>query len=295
MPLLEATCATLLATLASAPAQSTVRLARGASCEEIIVRTPVAAGVRLEIPKGARIASLRFLRGAASGLTIAGGGDLGAPGMKYGLEAREATGLTIADLTVQQTVIGIAIPGARNPILRNLVIRDITRDGISSPRSFGGYAENIRIEGGPPSYTTCTFKDGRERLGLARRACEAEGGVWKDQAHRDGWQIGFRQPNGSGDWVIRNVTVDGPMRGIAGNVDRVDLRGFSIRTKFAGAIQFTGSGPFIVRDGELLVWRNPATGQPEGHRPRIIVGEPATVCGIRLYPGARQTFPPCRS
>lgn len=294
MAVLSATCATLVSLLGSAPAGTTVRLPPSARCEAIQVRAPVAPKLRLEIPPGAHVASLRFMRGSASGLTVTGGGSLGSPDHKFGFEAREAVGLTLENLTVTGSTIGVALGGGRDLTLRNLVIRDITRDGLATPRTRNGYAENIRVEGGPQQLTTCTLEDGGVTRGGSRRACEGRGGEWQDTAHRDGWQIGFRGENRSSDWVIRNVHIDGPMRGIAGNVDRVDLDGFSVRTNFAGAIQFTGTGPFRVRNGEVRVWTSPEPGARAGHTPRIIVGEPATVCGIRLYSGARQKFPPCK-
>ncbi len=232
------TCDSLPAAIATAQPGNVLRLEKGENCSAITVRN-----YQWDVPITLRMqgASIRHLTlWNARGLNVEGGTIL--PELEGSLAGR---GITIRGGSSDITLSGILFKDCRKCLVISEGSRLVTANAnifepIEDGINFTGPTDGLRfidnqMRNFRPQPTKCTLPDKEVVLGLSKRDCEAQGGVWKDGAHPDGiqwWGPSIR------DVLIARNRIEGNAQGIGnfgstGGVPPIDVRivDNTVRTK----------------------------------------------------------------
>jgi nitrous oxidase accessory protein NosD len=169
-------------------------------------------------------------RATIKGLTITGsnvsivGGNIeamdGANGFAakgYGVNLRGAKNIRLSGLRIRNSDRGIVVDNCDGLIVDGCDV-SVRQDGIIANRGQNYQFTNNRFHGFYPRPTRCLV-GGEVRTGLAKRDCDALGGVFTDGDHSDAIQI----RNGIRNMVIAGNRVEGVHQGIGQMDGSTDL------------------------------------------------------------------------
>lgn len=267
--MIAATCATIVAALASAPGGGTIKLS--GNCPALSITRDYAPAITVD----ATGATVR-------GLTITGagvvwrGGTLRAPeGMDargpagYGALVRGGRRVTFADVTFTDAKKGLVVDKAEDVKIQKSRFVALREDGIIASATRNLEITRNEFGDSKPIPTSCTSAAGVEQ-GVARRICAERGGTWVDGNHADAVQlrngiigalIGWNRIEGNTQGIGQMDSVkDAPLADvkIIGNV----LRGGKPHSITLGACdncQIVDNDVARVGTGRTVLRFNPAT------------------------------------
>jgi nitrous oxidase accessory protein NosD len=187
MAVIAATCATIVAALASASGGSTIKLS--GDCPAIAI----SRSYRPILTVDADGATVRGLTIQGSGIAWKGGTIRAAAGMDakgkpgYGALVR-GSNLSIVGVTFTDANRGMVIDQAADIKVQSSKFVALRTDGIIASNSRNLEITRNEFSGSLPRATTCTRPDDVVR-GLSKRVCTERGGHWQDGDHPDAIQL----------------------------------------------------------------------------------------------------------
>jgi hypothetical protein len=211
-----ATCATLPAAVATAPGGSTINLAKGSACENLVLKRTVPGQVTINA--GRSIARGVTFGGSGiywrSGAIVAPKGVTGKAGEVYGVLIRGYVGKPTSKIRIEGVAFGLSRKAIVIDTASDITITKNRFDGVGEDGVIASAVTRLTVTGntfrnvvGKP--TSCTTAGG-VIPGLARRDCEAQGGAWTDGFHADAVQM----RNGVTDALIADNDINADTQGI---------------------------------------------------------------------------------
>ncbi len=180
------------------------------------------------------------------GLTIQGGTVIGGDEKAKGIFVSQSHNITLTDMSVSKTVVGIVLQRSQNIVVRGVTLSGMIADGIHVAMSQHVVLDHNVCRDFTP--TPKTFENGR---------------MVKDELHPDciqGWSRAQFPP--VSDVVISNNVITGNMQGISffnkvkngvddGGFDRITITGNKVLTTRPRGISLLGGRNSVVRDNDV--------------------------------------------
>lgn len=211
-----ATCATLPAAVATAPAGSTINLAKGSTCENLVLKRTIAGAVTINA--GRSTAKGVTFTGSGmtwrSGAIIAPKGVTGKAGEVYGALIRGYGGKPTSKIRIEGVAFGLSRKAIVIDTASDITITKNRFDGVGEDGVIASAVKRLtltsntfrNVVGKPTSCTTA----GGVTPGLSAAACTAQGGAWTDGYHADAVQM----RNGVTDALIADNVINADTQGI---------------------------------------------------------------------------------